>query len=411
MATFIRNVVICKGDVKGCAYNKVLVPVAKHFGLDGHGFGIASFAGFIKPTAMSHAAFRKVAYNPSMQRFPEMFILANTTTLHKGYIPDEIMPTFLNLATDDPERLSRRNLVAEVFLATGQDPHKDVKPFEAPSHVTPQDFNDAGKVLDMVSYNIFNMMFGLKLKKSELQMLSEWLANMNPIAVALSSGSPEKAARVKEINEYFFKAVGETAIGQQYITRCAEKKMDGEKRLKEMVLVLFFAGVGGTSVLTQSTFNAILRDQATLVPAWKKDPDAVLLEGARLYPPVGGHNPMKATKADVMDEIKYKSGRKTHNQIKEGDMFFSIMNTAHHDPAVFGGPDKDYEYAKKFIPGRENADRILTWGAELRDIKSCPTTAGCNAAPRPCPGVFLSYRVARDVISYFVDAGLKEKEL
>jgi len=412
-------VVVCKFDVKGCAYNKVTTPVAKHFGYGENspskGVGIASFAGFIKPASMSYSAVHKDMHNPKMQRFPEMFILANTTVLPEGYIPKEIMPTYLNLATDDTERLSRRDLLAEVFLATGQDPHKGtVAEFAVPDHIKPIDVNGdvnefKAHLLDVVSYNIFNMMFGLKPDKQELGMLSEWLSKMNPIAIALSQGDAEGAAEVKKINEHFFERVQLTKIGRDFITRAAEQKMDGVKRLKEMVMVLFFAGVGGTSVLTECTMNMIMRERTKLVPEWKKDPQAVLLEGARLYPPVAGHNPMKAGPDNAKD-LTFASGRKA--SMPAGSMHFSIINAAHHDPAIFGGPSQDMEYAKKFIPGRENSERILTWGAELAGIKSCPTSAGCKAAPRPCPGAFLSQRVAKGAISFFVDAlKVSDKEL
>ena len=69
---------------------------------------------------------------------------------------------------------------------------------------------------------------------------------------------------------------------------------------------------------------------------------------------------------------------------------------ANLDPQVFG------ERASDFLPGRANADRLLTWNNELRDIRSCPSAAGCPAAPRGCPGTHLSIHLTERVVGYVV---------
>merc|ERR1719201_2586113 len=133
--------------------------------------------------------------------------------------------------------------------------------------------------------------------------------------------------------------------------------------------------------------------------------EAVLLEGARVYPPVAGFTYFRAAE----DKTWTLSDGRVHTEHK-GDVGFMVSNAANHDPSVFGGAKKDFEYAKKFIPGRENADRLLTWGAELRDLRSCPTAAGCKAAPRPCPGAHLSFILARDVLKFFCEGASKERK-
>ena len=52
-----------------------------------------------------------------------------------------------------------------------------------------------------------------------MSAMAEWLGAMNPVAVAMSKGSAEGGARIKQINEHFFKAVGDTAIGQAYTSK------------------------------------------------------------------------------------------------------------------------------------------------------------------------------------------------
>ena len=61
-------------------------------------------------------------------------------------------------------------------------------------------------------------------------------------------------------------------------------------------------------------------------------------------------------------------------------------------------------YAKAFVPGRENADRLLTWVSELRDIRVCPSPAlGCDTSPRNCPGAELAQRIIAQVTTYFLE--------
>ena len=70
---------------------------------------------------------------------------------------------------------------------------------------------------------------------------------------------------------------------------------------------------------------------------------------------------------------------------------------------MWGGPNKDPEYAEKFIPGRENAERVIAWISELKDIRSCPNMTGCAAAPRFCAGAELSLRLGRVMTDFFLE--------
>ena len=75
------------------------------------------------------------------------------------------------------------------------------------------------------------------------------------------------------------------------------------------------------------------------------------------------------------------------------------------DAKIWQGSNKDpslFEEPLAFRPGRKNALRLLTWNNELRDIRACPTAAGCDAAPRGCMGTHLSLRVATAVVEFFV---------
>lgn len=113
---------------------------------------------------------------------------------------------------------------------------------------------------------------------------------------------------------------------------------------------------------------------------------------------------------------------------RAGDTATASFAAANVDPTIFGGPDNSLEYAMTFIPGRENADRTMTWYTtlprtstriseiqchirvsahrvnELRDFRTCDTVAGCAAAPRACPGAHLSVRIMVQATTFFVDA-------
>ena len=86
---------------------------------------------------------------------------------------------------------------------------------------------------------------------------------------------------------------------------------------------------------------------------------------------------------------------------RNGSLAGLSILTANLDPAVFGGPNGS---AKAFVPGRENADRLLTWVSELRDIRECPSPAlGSDALPRNCPGAELAQSIVVQVTTHFLE--------
>ena len=62
------------------------------------------------------------------------------------------------------------------------------------------------------------------------------------------------------------------------------------------------------------------------------------------------------------------------------------------------------ESPETFRPGRANAERLMTWNNELGAIRSCPTAAGCPAAPRGCPGTHLAIHLTEKVVGVVVRA-------
>merc|ERR1712032_402697 len=99
-------------------------------------------------------------------------------------------------------------------------------------------------------------------------------------------------------------------------------------------------------------------------------------------------------------ETKLVSGRKL--TIPAGTYNFMITSSANLDPTVFSEPSK-------FWPARPEAGRMLTYNAELPDIRACGNTTGCPSAPRPCPGAWLSMRVAKKAVTFFTSSKEQEK--
>lgn len=89
----------------------------------------------------THAAMSRELYNPRLQRHPDMFIGTNMSNIADGFVPPEVRPIFLNLATDSPERIARRDLLAEAIVATHQleDGHPKIAKFRPPAHVSAAD--------------------------------------------------------------------------------------------------------------------------------------------------------------------------------------------------------------------------------------------------------------------------------
>ena len=88
---------------------------------------------------------------------------------------------------------------------------------------------------------------------------------------------------------------------------------------------------------------------------------------------VARRNPFKVTE-DVTRSFRTGHSHTT----KAGDFASMSTSGANVDPAIFGSD------AMEFRPGRENADRLLTWNNELRDIRSCGKHCTfCALTPTP----------------------------
>eukprot|EP00929_Paragymnodinium_shiwhaense_P034296 TRINITY_DN18683_c0_g1_i1.p1 TRINITY_DN18683_c0_g1~~TRINITY_DN18683_c0_g1_i1.p1 ORF type:complete len:485 (-),score=95.74 TRINITY_DN18683_c0_g1_i1:366-1820(-) len=375
------------------------------------------FFGFRRHTS---AAIREIAYDPKLTRSKDIVIAVNTTT-----IPEEIRelalpgiwPIVIQLNTDDPRRVKHRKFWAENLPALAEVPDSEMPAFRIPKGVVSKDFRDYHAIFAAIAENYFRHLFGTEVDWSGAEIEAYRDAQMNFIGGTATKGIQYKNALAGAVFSVFIgnpaeilaekrkhleEQIFSTERAKKFIAQAHEEGiLDGKAELRHFIFGLAFAGLLGAPQMAEAIINMIASNPKFYVPLFRKDPEAFMLEAARWQVTVGGmiflHN----------KEHKFTFNGKEHTE-QPGD-YGVTWNAGHNlDPAIFGGPNKDPEYAKKFIPGRENADRLMTWNNELRDVRKCGHAAGCSEAPRPCPGIHLSRRVLRQTIEFFI-GGFEEE--
>jgi len=185
-----------------------------------------------------------------------------------------------------------------------------------------------------------------------------------------------------------------TEAAKKFMSAAEKQGLNGEVRLRDFIWIIMFAGYGGTGYLTFETFNLVKSDPAKFLKLYRQNPEAFVLESARLNPAVAGQNP-----SVIPDDIAYKGVDGKPRIFPKGSWASLSSSGANRDPSVFPDP-------AAFKVDRPNLDRILTWNAELGDMRKCNSTAGfpsCKEAPRPCPGTWLAIRVANAAIAFFME--------
>merc|ERR1712176_1321144 len=107
---------------------------------------------------------------------------------------------------------------------------------------------------------------------------------------------------------------------------------DPEMRLREVLFVSLFFGVGGTRDQVAAALYIIRKDKHLLSSFWK-DPRAFVVEAARLYPGVGGMDIVLRSNAST---TTLGNGRVV--QTRAGDRVVVWTAAGNRDPNVFGGP-------------------------------------------------------------------------
>ncbi|CAE8736853.1 unnamed protein product [Polarella glacialis] len=409
-----RHFTYCLGDYLGCVKDEAARDMVNSFTWE---TGIGEFVPSspsqlmngdgVLPLHFSHAAYRDVAYDLLAGRPPDMFVFSNKTSLPAGVMPDFEPDILLNLDTGSEEHANRRKLIAEMLPALAKVRSSGDEHFRVPTGVEASAAAISGaamgglkrKVFDTVGYNLFDWLFEVNVE-NELAELFEYDGTLAPIVLGIPAMSFQ-GRRMAEIRMKIFYKVTRSRVGKAFMRAADDRGMDGEKRLSEMVWIAMFAGYGGSSNLAFETIKRILTDPGKYTVLFRSDPKAFMLEAARLHPPVGGMNPMAYRK-----ETYHKLATGKTIKVEAGQIGIIFSSAANKDPQVFRDP-------YNFVPGRENAERLLSWNNEWGDFSRCSTVAGCPEAPRGCPGTFLSMRLVTATVDFFVggiEGGLPLKQ-
>jgi len=271
--------------------------------------------------------------------------------------------------------------MADAFTALHRDQPSE-QAAVAPPGVSPHDGADDKAVQRVLGVTLFRWLFDADVS-DEIELLIEYDALFAPAVFGQFNAGTAGGARLAEIRGKLEPKVAAGRFGQKFLALATERGMPATARLQEVLWIVLFAAFGGTGNLALQTVKHLLKDPAKYVPLFRKDSEAFMLEAARLYPPVGGMNFM-----ELREPLEMKLASGGSLRAGAGTWGVTITSGANRDPTVFADPDA-------FAPGRANAERLLTWNAELRDIRA-------GTAPRGCPGTHLALRLATAVVAYFV---------
>ena len=114
------------------------------YAVDGYPQGVmpfpnpANFTSSYMMARVSHAAVREIHHDPETKRDPKRFIGVETATVPEGYFSKGVLPTLLQMNTDDPMRYLHRDLLSATMLSIGKEP-TEVPDFKAFPGITPED--------------------------------------------------------------------------------------------------------------------------------------------------------------------------------------------------------------------------------------------------------------------------------
>eukprot|EP00933_Yihiella_yeosuensis_P038236 TRINITY_DN32186_c0_g2_i1.p1 TRINITY_DN32186_c0_g2~~TRINITY_DN32186_c0_g2_i1.p1 ORF type:complete len:494 (+),score=68.74 TRINITY_DN32186_c0_g2_i1:108-1589(+) len=377
------------------------------------------------------AAVKESAYNPKLKRSKDILLLANVSMIPL-YIREQalpgIWPTVFSLDTDNSNRTAIRKVWADSLPALLEKYEEEPK-FRAPDGVSKMDFRDFDARDLTIALNYFRRIFGTDVRGNwdpeELLTIRDEISRfisltgyyedtlMGSIRNIRFGSATDYVEKFALMRERFESRIFGTKVGKQLIENAEKQGMDGQAVLRHFLFGLFYVGMAATPDTVTEIMKMIDTDPKTHIRLFKSDPEAYILEACRVHVAVPGmlhivpgvEHVKLGSKADT--EFSMVSSGATFEK-PDGD-FSSTENAGHNlDPSVFGGGRRNFEFAKKFLPGRANSGRLMTFNAELIDVKKCKDAAGCVEAPRPCPAIHLALRTIKDVVGFFI-AGFEEE--
>lgn len=206
--------------------------------------------------------------------------------------------------------------------------------------------------------------------------------------------------RVEDIRKRVFAAANVTDVGRR-VRREAKKQRYAAQETDDMLMQVvdgfLFAGLLGTGHLVTHTLNFIRANPDERLPLWHENPEAFLLESARVDPPV------TSVTALLPDDITLDVGSGSRGTgciqafFERNTTAQLVISEANVDPFVFGGPDASVTRAREFDPRRDRSElnKILSWNGVHSGVID-------GSAPRGCLGYHVSFDVALKVVNRFL---------
>jgi len=347
----------------------------------------------------AHKAVTSYMNQPDLMRNSDIFIASSVSEIWeaKGLVPKGFFPLVIQMNTDDPERIKRRNFMNEFFPALMHPPEMDVVGAATHAGLTqrPWVLTDASAAERLVSALLFQALFGYLPPNDILDAVHKWADYGKACAVGKCQPGTD-GPTVWGTFTKILASIEETQVGKAFLEAASQYGFaEPEARLKEILFITNFAGVGGTSDNVGAALYAVHKDPTMRQLFWE-NPESFVIEAARLYPGVAG----MLTINNKHRTLTLGNGRVV--EAPAGQEFYTWNSAGNIDPTVFGGPQQSQEYARQFHPDRQNLTKMLTWNAELDRILACESTAGCPGAgaARPCPGTRLALKISIEVMKY-----------
>eukprot|EP00913_Durusdinium_trenchii_P035161 g32893.t1 len=157
-------------------------------------------------------------------------------------------------------------------------------------------------VQDVFAFTFYRHAFGVELSTEELALMKEWLGIPTKLLVGFQSESGGR--RCREIAKVFEEKVAAGEIGQNLIQEAEQRGwitfgshslcsckvqrfrgMNGMDRVRKVVYEFNFAGLGGDGpgggLATMKMLRQIQRAPEKMVPLFKKNPEAFIMEVIR----------------------------------------------------------------------------------------------------------------------------------
>jgi len=266
-----------------------------------------------------------------------------------------------------------------------------------------KDFSNTDFVEKMVCKSVFWMMFGVWIKDEEAKTLTGWRTNA-PFFILprlmqrflFNTG----INKVKKLREDTIKIIEDNSL-QYVFTKMNEslpvryRREETVKLADEIMYVIGFAGMGGTSACVESV-GAFLQNKkpkgsydinfgtyktpAEMVAAYTKDPYQYIREVCRLDPPV-------TSATQVLKEASNAEINGRDYSLPAGTLNQYVLSIGNRDEQIFPEPST-------FDPTRANVTKALTWNGAFGE------QGDDKAYPRLCPGRYMALDVCKALVTW-----------